>query len=448
MNETINDWFDEARFGLFVHWGIYALLGRGEQVLYREHLPQKEYRELSQRFAPPPGRIDEWLRCASDAGMKYAVLTAKHHDGFCLFNSTVSEFSAPATGCGRDLVAEYVDACRKYGVRVGIYYSLADWSRPAYFSGPGPGPGSARDPDGFEAFIEYIHTQVRELCSNYGRIDVLWFDGGWPYSADQWRSEALDDAIRELQPEVMINDRLHGGGGGNVDPVGTYGERTVGYFHTYEQRGPRATDRPVETEQTIGAFWWGYLAGERRWKSAREIVALLVGASSNGSNLLLNVGPLADGSLPDACTGAIHDAGRWVKANGEAIFGTGPGILECSTVGSTTVGDACVYLHVLAWPGSSIRVYGLKNRVKGIRYVANGEPVSYTQNGPELLLHDLPEMPPDPYCTVFRIEVAGQPVEDESVIRLWSDRKDLSGFASWAEAGAGVGRPASAKSGG
>ena len=423
----INAWFEKARFGLFVHWGIYAILGRGEQALFREHLDQSEYRRLARRFDPPQSRIGRWLELAATAGMKYAVLTAKHHDGFCLFESKASEFTAAATG--RDLIAEYVEACRKHGIRVGIYYSLADWSKPAYFSGP------KHDPEGFGAFIDYTHQQVHELCANYGQIDLLWFDGGWPYGAEQWRSEELDDAIRALQPKVLINDRLHGGGGGNVAPAGDYGERTSGYFQTFEQRGPAQTDRPVETERTMGVYWWGYLSGERRWKSARDIVGMLVEAASHGSNLLLNVGPLADGTLPDRCEQALDDIAPWIRANGESIYGTGAGVLECSTLGASTVGDSCVYLHILAWPGAEARVYGLENRVTGVYQLWNDEPVSFSQDGLELTLRGLPSKDPDPFCSVLRIETIGSPREHESVTRLWSERRDLSDLAKWSEEG-------------
>jgi alpha-L-fucosidase len=172
-------WFREARFGLFIHWGIYAVPGRGEQVLFREHLTPSEYRRYAGQFNPRRYNLDEWAELARQAGIRYAVLTSKHHDGFCLFNSDLTDYTSVKTAAGRDLVGEYVESFRRAGLRVGLYYSLADWNTPAYFAGP------ERAPQGFAAFVEYTHGQVRELLTKYGRIDVLWFDGAWPHTAEQ-----------------------------------------------------------------------------------------------------------------------------------------------------------------------------------------------------------------------------------------------------------------------
>jgi alpha-L-fucosidase len=419
-------WFPEARFGLFIHWGIYALLGRGEQVLYREHLDQREYAALSRRFRAHRFDPDSWADAAWRAGMRYAVLTTKHHDGFCLFDSAVSDFTAPRTGAGRDLVREYVTAFRRRGLRVGLYYSLADWSQPAYFAGPD------RDPGAFNRFVAYTHEQVRELCTNYGRVDLLWFDGGWPYSAGDWASEKLDRMVRRLQPQVMINDRLHGGGTGNVKPSGSYSRRTRGYFQTAEQRAPSAADRPVETERTSLWFWWGHLVGERQWKSPREVVHLLTGAAARGANLLLNVGPRADGTFPAPFRRILREVGGWMDANSRSIRGTSAGVLDCSTVGSTTTRGSTLYLHVVAWPGDIIRLYGLANRVKRVRFLDGGDRVDFRQAGLHLLLKGLPRTAPDPLCAVLAVEVEGTPREDLSVIRLWSGRTDLGGLQEWA----------------
>ena len=423
-------WFEEARLGLFIHWGIYAILGRGEQVLYREHLDHGDYAQLARRFKPSRYDADDWMRMARDAGMRYAILTTKHHDGFCLFESRVSDYTATATAARRDLVGEYVKACRKYGIRVGLYYSLADWHMPAYFAGPAEAP-----PGGFAEFIDYTHAQVAELCSNYGTIDLLWFDGGWPYTAKEWQAEKLDRAVRRLQPHVMINDRLHGGGGGNVTPTGKYSQKTRGYFQTAEQRAPGgvAADRQVETERTSISFWWGNMAGDRLWKSPREVVYLLSGAAESGANFVLNVGPKADGTFPAPFRRILEELGVWMKQHGEAVYGTTGGILDCTTLGRMTVKGNVAYLHVLYWLGRRLHLYGLANRVQSARLVSEKRSLRFVQDGLHLYVEDLPARPPDPYATVIALNVQGAPRADTSVVRLWSEGADVTHLARWVD---------------
>jgi alpha-L-fucosidase len=422
------DWFDEARFGLFIHWGAYSLLGRGEQVLFRERLNQREYETIVARFNPKKYDPNEWARAAADAGMKYAVLTAKHHDGFCLFDSALTEYNSVKTAAGRDLLGEYVRAFRNHGLRVGVYYSLADWRFPAYFDGPG------KDAKAFDAFLRYAHGQVRELCTNYGRIDLLWFDGGWPHDAAVWQAEKLDRMIRRYQPHVMINDRLHGGGGGNVKPVGRASLRTQGYFDTAEQRpaGEQAVRRPIETVRTSHDSWWGYSKGDKNWKSSRETINLLSGAAGHGANLLFNVGPKSDGSFPAPFHRILKETGRWLRANGEAIYGSSAGTLDVRTLGRTTIKKNSLYLHVLYWPGREAILYGLMNRVRSARILGTGQRVKVRQEGLHVRLLDLPAQAPDPACTVIRLNLDGPPKEDPAVVHLWEQGRKLGSLSRWA----------------
>jgi alpha-L-fucosidase len=361
--------------------------------------------------------------------MRYAILTTKHHDGFCLFDSGVSDYTSARTAARRDLVREYVEACRRHDMRVGLYYSLADWHVPAYFSGP------ERDPRGFARFIEYTHGQVEELCTNYGSIDLLWFDGGWPHSAADWQSERLDRTIRRLQPHVMINDRLHGGGGGNVAPVGDYAQKTRGYFRTAEQRPPGSVpaDRPVETERTSVHFWWGYMAGDRLWKSPREVVYLLTAAAESGANFVLNVGPRADGSFPGPFRRTLEQLGGWMDRHGDAVYGSAAGVLDCTTLGHMTVKGDTAYLHVLYWPGRRLHLYGLANKVACARLLADGRNLPVVQKGLHVYVEDLPPRPPDPYASVIALKVDGRPAADPSVVRLWSEGAQVSHLADWAD---------------
>ena len=404
-------WLSEARFGLFVHWGMYALYARGEQVLFREHLTPSEYRRRAADFNPRAYDAHQWAELAREAGMRYAVLTAKHHDGYALFDSHVSDFTSARTRPGRDLVREYVEAFRAAGLRVGLYYSLADWQWPAYFRGP------ERDPQGFQRFIEYIHAQVRELCSSYGDLDVLWFDGAWPHSPENWRAQELLDMIRALQPGILVNDRT-----GLPGDFGTPEQHILGGVQ------PRAWEACVTSVERH----WGYHAGERQCKSSEQIIHMLAQVAEGGGNLLLNVGPKADGSLPSPFVELLHEVGGWLRLNGEAIYGCAPGVCESISIGRQTVRSGTVYLHVLYWPGETLRLAGLENRVLSARYLADGWPIRFQQEGDHLTLIGLPSLPPDPRNTVIALEVEGEPRACAwAADRLWQG--DAGRMADWAE---------------
>ncbi len=410
LNDPTRNWFADARFGLFIHWGMYALYGRGEQVLFREHLTPSEYRRRAAEFNPQRYNPLEWAQMAHDAGMRYAVLTAKHHDGFCLFDSAVSEFTSAKTGAKRDLVAEYVRACRQVGLKVGLYYSLADWQWPAYFDGP------ERDPDGFARFLDYTHTQVRELCTRYDQIDILWFDGAWPHSAETWRSAELLDMIRRLQPGILINDR-----------AGLPGD-----FTTPEQRIlGGAADAMVESCITSVERHWGYHAGERIWKTPEQVIHALAQVGEGGGNLLLNVGPRADGSFPLPFVDLLREVGEWMRLNGASLYGCTPGVCEAISIGRMTVVGPTVYLHVLYWPGETLHLSGLASRVVSARFLADGWPIHFKQEGEHLYLRGLPPLPPDPRNTVIALEIEGvAQAFPWAQDRLWQG--DASRMTPWA----------------
>ncbi|MBC7236076.1 MAG: alpha-L-fucosidase, partial [Chloroflexi bacterium] len=293
-------WWESARFGMFIHWGVYAIPARGEWVMYQEHIPHQEYAPLAKQFSPTHYDPDEWVRLAKSAGMKYMVMTTRHHDGFSLFDSQVSDFTAPKTAAKRDLIREYVEACHRGGMRVGFYYSLLDWRYPAYFRGP------KADPEGWKELVDYVHAQVRELCSNYGRIDILWYDGGWPYTAEDWRSAELNAMVRELQPEIIINNR----------------SQLPEDFDTPEQH-VRASEpgRPWEACMTLNDSW-GYNQADDNWKTPKQVLMYLVRCAHGGGNFLLNVGPQPDGAIPKESVRILETVGRWLERNGGSIYDT------------------------------------------------------------------------------------------------------------------------------
>lgn len=295
-------WFNQARFGLFIHWGLYSLLGRGEWVRYHEAIPAADYHALADRFNPQSFRPREWARLARQAGMKYMVLTAKHHDGFCLFDSQETEFTSVKTRAGRDFIAEYAEACRAEGLGLGLYFSVKDWDQPAYFRGP------EQDPDGWQALVALFHAQTLELMRHYGPIDILFFDcaddanfrGGWgDQTADIWQSQALFKQIRALQPDILINDR--------AGLPGDYG--------TAEQTILNATghnDRLYESCVTLNNSW-GYTPLDQAWKTTETIISQLTACAARGCNYLLNVGPDPDGVIPCTAVSRLQETGEWLK---------------------------------------------------------------------------------------------------------------------------------------
>ena len=382
-------WFNEARFGMFIHWGVYAIPARGEWVVYQERIPPDEYALLAQRFNPKKFDADAWVALAKRAGMKYMVLTARHHDGFCLFDSKVSDFTSVKTAARRDFVAEYVAACRRAGMKIGFYYSLLDWRWPAYFAGP------AKDPKGWAKFVKYVHHQVRELCTQYGKIDIMWYDGSGPHDAEAWQSRALNALVRTLQPHIIINNRS-----GLPEDVDTPEQHVTA-------SGP---GRAWESCMTIGEYsGWGYIRHNRNLRSATQLIQHLVFAASGGGNYLLNVGPKPDGAIQREFVTRLERMGDWLKVNGESIYRSRPCPFGAASIGVTTCRGNTAYVHVFRWPGETACVAGVGNRVKAAWLLATRRKAQVHQQGDRLFIRGLPENPPDPHDTVIALELVGEP---------------------------------------
>jgi len=395
-------WWNEVRFGMFIHWGIYSIPARGEWVMYVERIPKQEYAELAKKFKPPKSFTPEiWVKLAISTGMKYMVLTTRHHDGFCLFDSKVSDFTSVKTASKRDFVGEYVNACRKHNMRIGFYYSLLDWRFPGYHN-------KEKYPESFNEMVEQAHSQVKELMSNYGKIDILWYDGGWIPGIEPkeipllWKSEKLNKMVRELQPDIIINNRS----GLDED------------FDTPEQHVTASKEgRAWESCMTIGDFCgWGYIKNNPNMKSVPQLIQYLVTAASDGGNYLLNVGPKPDGSIQKEFVDRLKEIGKWMQKNGESIYGSerrpsgfgGP--WGAGMIGSVTCKGNKAYLHIFRWPGKIATVVGIKNNVVSAYFLASGKKIKFekTDNG-KLFLKGLPEEPPDKYDTVIALELDGKP---------------------------------------
>ena len=383
--ETRMQWWHEARFGLFIHWGVYAIPARGEWVMHVERIPKEDYRPLADQFNPTKYKPREWVALAKEAGQRYMVLTSRHHDGFSLFDSQVSDFTAPKTAAKRDLVGEYVEACHKAKMRVGFYYSLLDWRYDAYWAGP------EKEPQAWADLVGYVHEQVRELCSSYGKIDILWYDGGWPWTAEQWRSAELNAMARRLQPDIIINNRSG-----------------LPEDHDTPEQHVTASDagRPWESCMTINDNW-GYSSGDRNFKSVRQLVYNLVRCASGGGNYLLNVGPRADGTIPASSASRLRRMGEWLRENGESIYGAGQAPFGGGMVGLTSAKGSKVYLHVLRWPGDEMCLAGVEPKVKRAKMLASGDKLKVEQiaQGQRLFLRGLPRKARDPLNSVITMEV-------------------------------------------
>lgn len=393
-------WFNEARFGMFIHWGLYSLLERGEWVRLVERIPQVEYAKLADKFNPTKFDANQWVDLAKEAGMKYIVLTTRHHDGFCLFDSKVSDFTSVKKAAKRDFVKEYVTACRRQNMRIGFYYSLLDWRFPGYFN-------KGKYPESFEMMVKQAHEQVKEIMSNYGKIDYLFYDGCWISGIEDkgekgsqltklWRSEELNAMVRKLQPEIIINNRS-----GLPEDLDTPEQHV-----TSSDPG-----RLWESCMTIGDLW-GYTKHDPNSKSTTQLIQYLVQATAGSGNYLLNVGPKADGTIQKEFIARLKEIGKWVKINGESIYDSQrvPLGLGAGMHGPATARENKVYLHFFRWPPKEeATIAGIRNKINSCYFLSNRGKINFekTENG-KLFLKGLPNIPPDKYDTVIVLDVEGK----------------------------------------
>jgi alpha-L-fucosidase len=396
-------WWRDAKFGMFIHYGLYSILGRHEWVMNRERIPVAEYETLAGEFRAEKCDPRQWVRLAREAGQKYMVLTTKHHEGFSLWDTQLSDYKSTNSPAKRDIVAEYVEAARAEGLRVGLYYSLMDWHH-------ADGARCFHDEAARLRFVEYIHGQVRELMTGYGQIDILWYDVPWPLKPDGWESTRLNHMVRSLQPGIIINNRSGWGTDGALMPED---------YDTPENHIKAAPPyRDWESCNTLN-HTWGYNRVDDDWKSPAELVMMLVSCASQGGNLILNIGPMGDGSVQREAIESLEAIGAWLKRNGdgESVYGTERATCEWMNFAygqsSATVRGHTMYWHVPRWYGPDLWIGGMETQVLGARILSTGEPVAFEQTwDPTVRLHlkGLPESPPDPVATVIALECDGVPV--------------------------------------
>jgi alpha-L-fucosidase len=401
LSESDMQWWRNARFGLFIHYGLYSILGRGEWVMFNERIDKDEYANLKDRFTCENFSAKQWVDVAKEAGCKYMVVTARHHDGFCLFDTHFGEFDAVNSAAKRDLIAEYVEAAHQAGMRVGIYYSPLDWRYPGFFF-----------PDMYRTSAEEMkkqtYTQVRELLTQYGKIDVLWYDGGednwlgfgglmwggpegWhtrgfnkPYTGKfSWEPIKLNKMVRELQPKIVISQR----------------SGWMGDFETQEVglRGRPKDDRPWELCTLLGGTAWGWTpSSATQIMSLDSCIQLLVTVVSQGGNLLLNVGPKPDGSIEPAEVQRLKEIGNFLSKYGESIYNTRGGTYDARW-GGTTITDKAIYVHVLKVPSDrTINLPIVSQKLSSARYLRDNSEATFVQSNTGISLTNIADKQNEP----------------------------------------------------
>lgn len=420
------EWYQNDRFGMFIHWGLYAIPARGEWVRSTEQIPEENYTPFFDEFNPVDYDPRKWAKAAKAAGMKYAVLTAKHHDGFCLFDSQLTDWKSTKTKCGRDLVREYLDAFRAEGLKVGLYYSLLDWHHPDY-----PHYGDAHHPmrnceaekdvpRDFNRYLEYMHGQVKELCTNYGKLDLMWFDFSYgDLRGEAWKATELVRMIRSYQPDVIIDNRLEVSGEGFGSIATDNPSEFSGDFVSPEQIIPphglkdtKGRDLVWEACITMNDHW-GYCSRDKGFKPASTIISKLVECVSKNGNLLLNVGPDAKGNIPTESLQILSDIGEWMDKNGESIYGCRGAEMPKPDNGRITQNGKTLYFHIMENSIGAVPLYGVKpGDVKRVRLLRDHSELQVSNdwivnNYPDIAFVSISDSPylPDAVDTVVEVEL-------------------------------------------
>ena len=412
------DWWRDARFGMFIHWGLYAVpagewegtTNHAEWIRTTAQIPLETYDEFVEQFDPVEFDAEEWVKMAKDAGMRYIVITSKHHDGFCLFNSEYTDFDIMSTPFKRDILKELSDACAGQGIAMCWYHSIMDWHHPDYLPRRDWEVDRSTEGADLDRYVAHMKNQLAELTGNYGKIGVLWFDGEWE---DTWTHEwgvDLYNYVRGLQEDIIINNRVDKGRQG-MQGMTKEGE-FKGDFGTPEQEIPDTGLPGIEWETCMTMNnHWGYNKYDNNWKSSEDLVQKLVDIASKGGNFLLNVGPKADGTFPQESIERLKAIGDWMDIYGESIYGTSASPFSNLEWGRCTRKqegkNTRLYLHVFNWPeDNKLSLPAFDNKIKNA-FVMDGMIETSFERQDDKIIIDLPEEAPDEYSPVIIVDIKG-----------------------------------------
>jgi alpha-L-fucosidase len=418
-------WFREAKFGLFIHWGVYSMIGREEWARQLLEIPLKDYQYYADNFNPVNFNPDEWAGLAKDAGVRYVIITSKHHDGFAMFDSAYTDFDVMHAKYGQDILGPLAVSMKKAGIPLGFYYSIMDWHHPDYLPRRGWEKDRATKGADFGRYMDFATNQIKELVTKYDPA-VLWFDGEWEHTNEEQRAFAIGKMLLEMKPALLINDRLFKRAPGYGD-FGT----PENYVPATGIRNADGTPRLWEACYTMNWNGWGYNRYETEFHSASQLIRQLIEIVSKGGNLLLNVGPQPDGRIQADFQARLRRIGEWLKVNGEAIYGTTASPFErLPFFGRATVKGATLYVHVMGWPrDAKIVLPGLTNMVKKAYLLADQAKGLDVRHAGKDVVVTLPARAADPDATVIALELDGPPAVDPWKIGAGRDgRIDLPVF--------------------
>ncbi len=379
-NLRAREWFQDAKFGMFIHWGVYSILGDGEWVMNTQRIEKETYSKLPAFFNPIGYNPAEWVALAKATGMKYITITSKHHDGFAMWDSKVSDYDiADRTPYKKDIIKMLAEECNKQGIKLFFYHSHLDWYQENYFPRGNTGQTSGRPESGdWYKYLDYMDSQLRELLTGYGDIGGIWFDGIWDKKGADWRLSKTYDMIHGLQPSCLIGNNHHlapfPGEDFQMFEKDLPGHNTTG-FSGEQQVG----DLPFETCETMNNSW-GFNLQDKNYKSTRNLIQYLVRAAGYNSNFLLNVGPMPDGRIQPEFIRTLNGMGKWMEKNGETIYGTRGGPVSPKSWGVTTAKGNKVFVHVLNAEGPNLLIPDFGKKVRGITLFGTGAKLKYKQD--------------------------------------------------------------------
>jgi len=441
LNESKEDidermeWWRKARFGMFIHWGLYAIpagewngeTNHAEWIRTTAQIPLEEYNKFIDEFNPIKFNAEDWVRMAKDAGMKYIVITSKHHDGFCLFDSDYTDFDVMSAPFKKDILKELADACHKEGIKICWYHSIMDWHHPDYLPRRGWEMNRSAEGADLDRYIAHMKNQLKELVDNYGDIGVLWFDGEWEGTWSNEYGRDLYNYVRNLSPDIIINNRVDVGRSGMAGMTrdGEY----AGDFGTPEQEIPSTGLAGVdwETCMTMNDHW-GFNKNDTNWKSTEDLIRKLADITSKGGNFLLNVGPTAEGLFPDESIERLREIGEWMRVNSDAIYKTKASPFKSLSWGRCTQANiplgTRLFLHVFDWPeDGQLKVPGIYNQPLNAVLLADvAKSKLEVERIEDALVISLPDSPPDDINSVIVLDIAGKPdISNPPVIEMEHD---------------------------